>query len=430
MQIVHIIPGSGGSFYCQNCIKDTALVKELRSRGHDVVVIPMYLPSFPDDPELARETPTFFGAINVYLKQKFRLWEKMPRWIQHMVDHPLLLKYVGKFAGSTEAGGLEDMTLSMLRGSHGNQRQELQMLIEWMKHDLKPDVVHLSNALMSGLAEEIKKQLDLPIVCSLQDEDHWIDSMAPEFQKQTWALIKQNAQYIDRFIAVSCYFAHEVGCATSLDTSTMDIVYPGLQVESYTTSILPSPPVIGYLYRTAEGLGLDRLVDAFLLLKQIPQFKTLRLAICGGMTNTDTTFISSIKKKIKKARVEGDVTFIEGINHEVRSKFLSELSVLSVPTDGGDAIGTYLLEAFAAGVPVVQPRIGGFIEVVETSNAGIVYEPNDAETLSQTLEEILTDREKLEAYASAAKKAAKTIFNIETMADKTEQIYTEVINDN
>ena len=44
MKIVHIIPGTGGAFYCGNCLRDSHLVKALRTIGHDVIKVPMYLP--------------------------------------------------------------------------------------------------------------------------------------------------------------------------------------------------------------------------------------------------------------------------------------------------------------------------------------------------------------------------------------------------
>ena len=44
MKIVHIIPGSGGTFYCQNCMRDNELIKALKDNGHDVHMVPMYLP--------------------------------------------------------------------------------------------------------------------------------------------------------------------------------------------------------------------------------------------------------------------------------------------------------------------------------------------------------------------------------------------------
>ncbi|MDQ1257733.1 MAG: hypothetical protein QG656_2339, partial [Candidatus Hydrogenedentes bacterium] len=76
MKIFHLTPGSGGTFYCQNCYRDAALLRALRRRGHDVMMLPMYLPIFSDTDGASTHSPIFFGGINVYLQQRFRLFQK------------------------------------------------------------------------------------------------------------------------------------------------------------------------------------------------------------------------------------------------------------------------------------------------------------------------------------------------------------------
>jgi len=78
MKIVHIVPGSGGTFYCQNCLRDNALVKALRAQGHDVVMVPLYLPMFADEPGISGEAPVFYGAISLYLRQRLPFCESLP----------------------------------------------------------------------------------------------------------------------------------------------------------------------------------------------------------------------------------------------------------------------------------------------------------------------------------------------------------------
>ncbi|MFA7368951.1 MAG: hypothetical protein WC334_04835, partial [Kiritimatiellales bacterium] len=86
MKVVHIVPGSGGTFYCQNCMRDAALVQALRRQGVDVVMVPMYLPMFTDGNPAQNHTPVFFGGINVWLQQQFLLFRKTPRWFDRLFD--------------------------------------------------------------------------------------------------------------------------------------------------------------------------------------------------------------------------------------------------------------------------------------------------------------------------------------------------------
>src|SRR5512133_3247205 len=68
VRIVQLTPGAGG-MYCGNCLRDNALVRELRRLGHDTVMVPLYLPMTLDETDESAGTPTFFGGISVYLEQ-------------------------------------------------------------------------------------------------------------------------------------------------------------------------------------------------------------------------------------------------------------------------------------------------------------------------------------------------------------------------
>ncbi|MCG8702424.1 MAG: glycosyltransferase family 4 protein, partial [Bacteroidales bacterium] len=206
MNIIQIIPGSGGSFYCGNCLRDSKFYQTMRNSGHQMTKIPMYLPLFADEHDITN-IPVFYGAVSTYLMEKYKLFRNMPRWFERLLNTKPILKIAASKAGSTRAEGLEDMTISMLLGEEGHQKHELDRMITWIDEHCKPDVIHLSNALLLGLVKPIKERLKVPVVCSLQDEDVWVDAMRPEFAAKVWNLMNEKAQYVDRFIAVSDYYA-------------------------------------------------------------------------------------------------------------------------------------------------------------------------------------------------------------------------------
>ena len=86
MKIAYVTPGSGETFYCQNCFRDSALLKSLTGLGHDVVKVPMYLPSGLEGNGKIIDTPVFYGAINVYLKEKLPFYRHAPEWIERLFD--------------------------------------------------------------------------------------------------------------------------------------------------------------------------------------------------------------------------------------------------------------------------------------------------------------------------------------------------------
>ena len=79
-------------------------------------------------------------------------------------------------------------------------------VIDDLWDEIKPDVVHISNALLLGLVRSVKKGLNVPVVCTLQDEDTWIDKMEPNAAAEIWRVMSEKAKYADGFIAVSRYY--------------------------------------------------------------------------------------------------------------------------------------------------------------------------------------------------------------------------------
>jgi len=94
----------------------------------------------------------------------------------------------------------------MLLGEVGGQKEELERLVDWLADEAKPDVVHLSNALLLGLAHRIKQRMNVAVVCSLQDEDVWIDAMDDHFRKEVWDLMSERGKDVDVFIPVSDFY--------------------------------------------------------------------------------------------------------------------------------------------------------------------------------------------------------------------------------
>jgi len=424
MKVVHIIPGSGGTFYCQNCMRDSALVQALRRQGLDVVMVPMYLPLFTDDKPVDDGVPVFFGGINVYLQQKFGLFRKTPRWLDRLFDSRWLLRKVAKLEGSTSASEMGPMTLSMLEGSDGNHRKEVERLTEWLAKYEKPDLVHISNALLIGLAGEIRKTLNVPVICSLQDEDTWLDKIKPPLNQLCWDAISARAGDVSLFVAVSNWYADRMSERLLIPRDLIDVVHIGLDLTGFGPAAMDfNPPVIGYLSKMTEDLGLGVLVDAFIRLKQRPGLGNLKLKATGGQVGDDKRFVARLKKKLARHGFADDAEFLPDFSRRQRIEFLRSLSVMSVPMEQGEAFGTYIIEALACGVPVVQPNAGAFPELVEATGGGVIYEGN----LADALEELLRNPDRARELGRVGRESVQTHFNIETMAQKMTSIYEEVM---
>ncbi len=429
MNIIHIIPGSGGSFYCGNCLRDSKYFETIRSQGHNIIKVPMYLPLFANDEVNNMPTPVFYGAISLYLKQVFPIFRKAPNWFDNFLNSKPLLKLASKKANSTRAKGLEEMTLSMLLGEHGNQKNELEKMVQWLSENFKADVIHISNALLLGLVHKLKERLKAPVVCSLQDEDVWVDVMQPEFAGQVWALMKGKARDIDVFVSVSKYYSDFMKSRLQLQDEKLRTLHLGVDPADYHyINSRVKKRNIGFLSRLCYSNGLDILVDAFLILKQKPKFNDVNLLLTGGYTTDDTKFIKFQEQKIINHGLSGSVEIIKDFDRSRRNDFFDQVMVLSVPVRNGEAFGIYLTEAMAKGVPIVQPALGAFPEIVEKSGGGLTFAENKPEQLAEVLENLLDDTEKLQELSQKARRSIEDNFNINVLSQKMIGIYQEVIN--
>ncbi len=430
MKIVNIVPGFGATFYCGNCLRDSGYTKSLIDLGHDAMMLPIYLPLTMEHGVEEDTNPIFYGAVNIYLKQNFKLFKKMPKWMERFFNSSPILRYAAKKAGSTRTEGLEEMTISMLSGSQGNQDAELQELIDFLKVHEKPDVVHLSNALLLGLAKQIREQLQIPVICSLQDEDVWVDAMNDFYQKKVWDLMAERAKDVDAFIAVSDYYASEMKRKMKIPDEKMHVVHIGIVKDLYKASIpVQNPQAIGYLSRMYKEHGFGIMIDAFIKLRENTEFKNVKLKLSGGMTADDKRFVNKQFKKLKKNKLWQDVEIINDFKTESLSEFYKKLTLLSVPVLKGEAFGTYQIESLACGIPLVQPSLGAFTEIIETTGGGVLYEPNTAEALAEKWAEVLSDPEKIQQMSENGRKSVLDNFTTDVLTQKVLAVYEKVTND-
>ncbi|SHF69168.1 Glycosyltransferase involved in cell wall bisynthesis [Mariniphaga anaerophila] len=423
MNIIQIIPGSGGSFYCGNCLRDSKYFNAMRAEGHKVTKIPMYLPLFADEHDIS-EVPIFYGAISLYLKQVYPVFRKAPGWVDKLLNSKMMMKMAASMAGSTRAKGLEDMTISMLLGEQGEQKAELELMVNWIAEHCKPDIIHISNALLLGLAKRLKEKIGVPVFCSLQDEDVWIDPMQPQFQKKIWDLMHERAKDVDALVSVSHFFADVMKQRMSLPDEKVRTIHLGVDVDDY-QYISPGEKErnIGYISRMCHKDGFDIVVDAFVDLKKKPGFDDVKLIATGGATGDDTRFNKAQKKKLKENNLLDSFEILPDFEGKAVNDFFKRVALVSVPVRIGEAFGMYLLESMASGVPVVQPALGAFPEIVELSGGGVTYMPNTPQKLSETWADLLSSPEKMEELSRNGYEATREKFNIHNHAKEIIGLY-------
>lgn len=430
MKIVYLATGAA-NMYCGSCMRDNTLAAALRAAGQDVTLLPMYTPMRLDEESVSEER-VFYGGIQAYLLQAM----PRPSWgrslLLRLAGSQALLRLLPRFdIGSTvDPKQNAELTLSMLRGEEGNQRSLLAEMADWLAGDLRPDVIHITNTLLSGLAPTLRRRLGVPIVCGLHGEDIFLDGLPQPYRQQAMQLIRHNAQSITQFIAISQYYIEAFAGQIGLPSERIRLVRPGIALEDYAAppAALPDHPLtIGYLARLSPEKGLHVLVEAFLLLWRSGEFPGLRLRAAGYLSRAYAPYIDGLRQRLRRAGAEKQVEILGSVDRSQKLALLRSLDVFSTPTIYRDPKGLPVLEALASGVPVVLPQHGAFPEWVAETGGGLLHCPEDPADLAEKLAHLLRNPAQRLALAAHGRQVVFERFSAERMARDTAAVYQEVL---
>lgn len=430
MRIAYIAAGAAG-MYCGSCLRDNAVARELMRLGEDVLLLPLYTPLRLERADV-QSSRVFFGGISIYLQQQFAFF-RQPRWIDRVLDSRAVLKLANYLSGSTNAAELGELTLSTLRGDEGFQRKELERLAAWLRDDFRPDVINLPNSMFVGAARLLKQSTGVPVVCSLTGEDLFIEGLNEPFRTRAIGLLRARAPEVDRFIATSAYYADHMSGLLEVDRSRIDVVPLGLDPEGYPDLAgrderpLTCPFTIGYLARLAPEKGLDLLAEAFTLLKRMPGMEHARLIIAGFQSPKDRGFVRETMASLDRAGFGASVENLGEVTFEEKLSFLRRIDALSVPTAYREPKGLFVLEAMAAGVPVVQPSHGAFPEIVEATGGGVIFPAGDTHALAEVLRGLAMSPDRGRGLGRAGWHAVRDRFTAAIMAERTREVYMRVL---
>jgi glycosyltransferase involved in cell wall biosynthesis len=428
MKIAYIAAGAAG-MYCGSCLHDNTLAAALLALGEDVLLVPTYTPLRTDEVDVSIRR-VFFGGINVYLQQKFAIFRRTPWWLDRLLDHPALLERVSQRGVSIQPAELGDMTVSMLRGEAGNQHKELAKLVDWLLTDVQPDVVHLSNSMMIGMARMLKDHCGPPVVCQLSGEDLFLEKLVPPHYEQARALLRERAAAVDAFVALNRYYADFMADYLAVDRGKVHVIPHGLNLDGHGKRIerrSDEPRVIGYLARICEDKGLHLLVDACERLANRNDVPPFVLRAAGYLGPVDMPFFEALQQQIAAGPLAARFQFLGELDRRQKIEFLQSLDVFSVPTVYRESKGLPALEALANAVPVVLPDHGSFSEMVADTGGGLLCRPRDACDLADKLAELLGDPIRAAELGLAGQQAIEDRYHANAMARQTRELYRRLV---
>ncbi len=427
MRITYIAAGAAGS-YCGACARDVGLARGLIRGGHDVVLCPLYTPLRLDgpDPSVRR---IFYGGINVYLQQRLRLFRRTPRCLDRLLDRPGLLRLASRFAIRTRPEELGEMTVSVLRGADGFQGKEVEKLLGFLAEGLRPDVVNLSNSLLSGLAPAVKERLGAAVVCTLQGEEDFVGRLPERHREQATALVRGYARHVDLFVAPYPAYADEMSAFLDVPRERIAVIGPGVDVASYG---VPGERTagefrIGFLSRITPSKGIDLLCEAFRLLAGEAGGPTAVLAVAGQLSKADAKSWAGLRSRLDAAGLADRLDYAGEVDFAGKVSFLGRCHAFCVPARAPQRACIAWVEALVAGVPLVVPDVPGLREIADTTGAALVVPPDDAAALAEALGRLRADAALHARLARAARDGAEEHFTLDAMVERTLEAYAQVV---
>jgi len=423
MKILSITAGAAG-MYCGSCFRDNALAVELIAQGHDVSLVPVYTPTRTDETNVSRHD-VLFGGISVYLQQHSALFRKTPRFLDRLWDSPRVIAAFAGRAISSDARLLGDLTISMLEGRSGALGKEFEKLLDWTVHEPLPDVVNLPNSLLIALAAPLKQALGRPVLCTLQGEELFLEGLLPAYRDRALALIRAQVSEVDQFIAVSRHCADYMSAFLHIPKDRISVVPLGINMQGYErhTRSASDPFHVGYFARVAPEKGLHVLAEAYVRLRRRMGSASATLDAAGYMAANHRPFLEQVQRILADAGRAGEFSYRGEVDRQGKLEFLGGLDVLSVPATYDEPKGMFLLEAMACGVPVVQPRRGAFVEVVDQTGGGLLVTPDDPDALADGLYRLWANREETARLGAQAFSGVRQRYSVEQSAARLLDAY-------
>jgi len=241
----------------------------------------------------------------------------------------------------------------------------------------------------------------------------------------------QAQRYKARLITVSDYARNAV-LKLGLPAKQVVTVHNGLPLEKYRRGargylrqhlgITDTDPIIGIVGRMTpwKGQGL------FCGLAKVWVEKKLKghFVLVGQAFNEDQSFETDLREFVDNFSLESRVHFIPFQDDVVST--LSDLDVLIHASTRPEPFGRIIIEAMAAGVPVVASRIGGVPEIITEETDGLLAEPENLEDFMDQLKRLIDSPDFASRLAATASQTVETRFSLARVRQQFEQVILEV----
>ncbi|MBI2425473.1 MAG: glycosyltransferase family 4 protein [Candidatus Hydrogenedentes bacterium] len=228
--------------------------------------------------------------------------------------------------------------------------------------------------------------------------------------------------------------ANSGAVAATLKHPRVHIIHNGIDLDLFETlppraqvrnelQIAADAPVIAVVGRLEAWKGQHVFIEAIPeILRAHP---AARFLVVGGSAVNKPEYLPQLKARSVELGVDEAVCF-SGIRKDIPA-VLSATDVLVLPSVTPEPFGLTLIEAMAAGVPVVATAQGGPLEIVEDGKSGVLIAPDNAGALARAVVALLAEPEQREAMGRYARRRAFERFSLDRVGREAEQVFRECL---
>ena len=159
--------------------------------------------------------------------------------------------------------------------------------------------------------------------------------------------------------------------------------------------------------------------------KAVKTLPNVRAAVIGQPPEGKGNYLKQLENLADRLGISESVEFT-GPKDDIPNA-MSKIDLLVMPSTGHEAFGRVVIEAQAAGVPVIATKIGGLTDIIEDRKNGILVAPWSVRQLADAIIEVLKDKGLAERLAVKAREDVQQKFTLSVMADKTISVYNEAL---
>lgn len=230
-----------------------------------------------------------------------------------------------------------------------------------------------------------------------------------------------------KIIAVSSNVKEQLLCE-GIEPGKIKLIYNGIDLDEWNTpttlsfrdefNIRVDDIIITSVARFSEEKGHEFFINSIKLFKEMGRSanKEVKFVLVG-----DGPLLDSIKDQASKFGLDKAVIFT-GFRRDIRNILKS--SDLYVSHSKSEAFGISILEALAAGLPVISTNSGGSSEIINDDfKNGILINYGDEEKLSESLTSLITNGELRDKFKNRGYDVIKQHFDLETTSNSTYEVY-------